>query len=381
MNQSITSTIKALHDKPHVLTYNFAGAGVDALAWLHAVAGSSRTVLEAVDCYSPTSMQELLGFEPDKFVSATVSQTLAAKALARSKKLNQSGMPCLGLSCTASIATDYKKRGLHQACISVADNLGTSTYQLILEKGARNRDEEEALVSQLVIKVLADTCHIDMPALNLRPNDKLSLTHQVNPLFEGLLKAEIAWLSISPEAQLKSGDTLPQKAMLSGAFNPLHAGHITLSEQVAQQIGQPVSFELPLVNAEKAPIDLTIAMQRARQFIGKAEVLFSCAPLFYQKAEIFPQSIFVIGADTALRLVEPRFYDSSEEKMLASFDKIREKSCRFIVAGRLIKDEFIDLSDIAIPKKIAGLFEALPEEDFRMDISSSQIRNRKKSFK
>jgi hypothetical protein len=45
--------LTAIHATPHMMTMNFAGAGAQALAWLHSVGGSSRTILEATDRYVP----------------------------------------------------------------------------------------------------------------------------------------------------------------------------------------------------------------------------------------------------------------------------------------------------------------------------------------
>jgi hypothetical protein len=45
------------------------------------------------------------------------------------------------------------------------------------------------------------------------------------------------------------------------------------------------------------------------------------APLFTQKAELFPNSVFVVGYDTAVRLVRPDYY-GDETAMLLQFAKL-----------------------------------------------------------
>lgn len=37
------------------------------------------------------------------------------------------------------------------------------------------------------------------------------------------------------------------------------------------------------------------------------------------------------------------------------------------------------LADVGIPEEIQGLFKAVPEDLFQMDISSTEIRNRQRS--
>jgi len=59
------------------------------------------------------------------------------------------------------------------------------------------------------------------------------------------------------------------------------------------------------------------------------------------------------------------------EKALST---IRDNGCKFIVAGRWVENKFNTLADITIPKGFENLFEALPESDFRLDISSTQLR-------
>lgn len=40
------------------------------------------------------------------------------------------------------------------------------------------------------------------------------------------------------------------------------------------------------------------------------------APLYAQKARLFPGSVFVIGYDTAIRLLDPKYYGSREDMLL-----------------------------------------------------------------
>jgi hypothetical protein len=62
----------------------------------------------------------------------------------------------IGVGCTAAIATDRTKRGDHRAFVGVdVGEPAVTTHALNLKKGARARDEEEALVSRLVLNALA----------------------------------------------------------------------------------------------------------------------------------------------------------------------------------------------------------------------------------
>lgn len=59
------------------------------------------------------------------------------------------------------------------------------------------------------------------------------------------------------------------------------------------------------------------------------------APLFTNKAELFRGARFVVGHDTAIRLVMPKYYSSSEVEMVRQFSRLRARGCRFLVAGRV----------------------------------------------
>lgn len=370
-------TITHLHHSPHMLVYNFSGAGIQSLAWLHSIAGSSRTVLEAVDRYSRLSFVEAIGAEPDKFVSAEAAEALANHALARAKQLLETPKPVMGLACTAAIISDKPKRGDHHAYVSLADHVGMSTYYLKLTKGARTRAEEEVLVSQLVIWAIAQSYGLTAFALPLG-DDELRLTETPAKGFRDLLEDKLPILACDSLGKLEGYQELVGKVLLSGSFNPVHEGHLALAKTVAQHVGQEVIFEIPLINAAKAPLSLPEAMRRTRQFIGKAPIVLSKAPLFHQKALLFPQSRFIVGADTALRLIQQRFYEDDFDKMMRSFEVIRAQGCSFIVAGRLVTQKegqkFITLNDIAIPVGLKDLFASLDEKDFRKDISSTTIR-------
>ena len=147
-----------------------------------------------------------------------------------------------------------------------------------------------------------------------------------------------------------------------------------LAKVAQKQLGKSVDFELPIINAEKADIDLAETLKRTRQFLGKANLYLTQVPLFSDKTTIFPKGTFIVGADTAIRLLETRFYQDSEEKMFASFEALRQAGCCFMVAGRLVKEQFTRLRDIEVPKNLKDLFVELPEDDFRLDISSGEIR-------
>jgi hypothetical protein len=367
-------TITSIHQTPHRLVFEFAGAGSLALFWLHSVPGSSRTVLEATDRYAAASLADLIGATPEKFVSAATARAMAEAAYRRALRLTDGAAPCLGVACTAAIATDRVKRGDHGCSIAVYDGATLRVSSLTLAKGARDRAGEEALISLLIIRAIAEACGVVPPALALEPSETVEVEEEAfpDPLML-LLNGDIATVFVGKDGRIRREGALPA-ALLSGSFNPLHAGHEYLAQAAAVLLGTPVTFELPVLNADKPPLHYTELERRLDQFRGRYPVVLTRAPLFVQKADLFPGCTFVIGYDTALRIIDPRYYDG-ETGRDAAFARIAAQRCTFLVAGRVRDGIFRTLADIDMPPALRPLFRELPERLFRVDLSSTAIRN------
>jgi len=163
-------------------------------------------------------------------------------------------------------------------------------------------------------------------------------------------------------------------ALLPGSFNPLHHGHEALASVASNLLGREVLFELSVVNVDKPPLTHAEVERRASQFARRWRLLLTRAPRFVEKARLFPGSAFVIGWDTAVRLVHPRYYQDSEAAMRAALDEMRDHGARFLVAGRASDGAFLTLEDADLPEAFADMFEGIPESLFRADISSTELR-------
>jgi hypothetical protein len=100
----------------------------------------------------------------------------------------------------------------------------------------------------------------------------------------------------------------------------------------------------------------------------------TAAATFVEKADVLPGVTFVVGVDTAERVVDSRYYGGSIEAMRAALLRIREAGCRFLVAGRKVGDRFQTLADVDVLPEFAGLFTSIPAEVFRADVSSTELR-------
>jgi hypothetical protein len=374
--------VEELHAAPTRLVYDFAGAGVSALAQLHAVGGSSRTLLEATDRYAPRSLDEGVGAPVARAVDPDVAVALARRARARARHLAGDGESVAGVGLTATIATDRAKRGEHRVWVAAADGLATRVAGVVLRKGARDRDAEERLVGRLALRLMAEAKGVLREvALDLVEGEGVERAFLPGPELAAFAAGQRASLAIDgsgepvgalPWPAVGAGAT-QAGALVSGAFHPLHDGHLGLAAAAQRHLGRPVAFELAVANADKPTIALDEAHRRAAQFAGRAPLLLTRAARFDQKAALFPGTVFVLGVDTAARVLEARFYPDPGG-LDASLDTLRGHGGRFLVAGRRSEGGFLTLDDLPLPARHADLFEALPAAAFRADVSSSEIR-------
>ncbi|MDX1614030.1 MAG: hypothetical protein R3300_06940 [Candidatus Promineifilaceae bacterium] len=377
MKEQISELVATVHDRPGMVVLVTAGAGTQALAWLLGVGGASRTLLEARVPYAASAFDDFLGLTPGQYAAPPTAARLAGRALQRAHQLEDHASPLVGLACSATIVTDRPKRGQHRAHVVAWTATGVRRYSLVLEKGARDRTGEETLVSHLILNTLAET--LDVPArldLPLGQRDKLSQArHDFAAAMGRVVGGARSHFAITPTGQV--AHTYQPKAVLSGAFNPLHEGHLRLAATAAELLQAPVTFELAVVNAGKATLQQNEALRRLTQFAGAHAVIASAAPRFDQKAELFPNTVFVVGYDTARRVLEERFYDNSHEQLLAALRRIRTAGCRFLVAGRAdAEGRFHPADELAPPAGYSDLFEPVPADRFRLDISSTELRRR-----
>ncbi len=153
------------------------GGGAQALADLLTVPGASRTVLEALVPYNEQSLAEFLGALPVQSVAVETAAVLAQTAYQRARRLRKDGtVPVIGLSCTATLMTDRPKKGAHRAHVGLCGGEQTRVYSLTLQKGARDRQGEERLVSDLLLQVLAEACGLNITTdLPLLENERVTV--------------------------------------------------------------------------------------------------------------------------------------------------------------------------------------------------------------
>lgn len=377
MPSAVHTLVQQMHDAPGMVALVTAGAGTQSLAWLLGVAGASRTLLEAHVPYSKTAFDGYIGRPPEKYVSAEAARLLAGNALRRARTLRPSDTtPVIGLACTATIVTDRPKKGEHRACVAAWSETAVISHELVLAKGLRDRDGEEEVVSWLILNTLAEAMglaeRLPLPLLGQEVvvREVVDLAGSVGRVLAG----QTEFVGVYADGRVREAGIRP-RVLLSGSFNPLHAGHEGLANAAADLLGQPVALDLALVNADKPPLALEVALGRLGQMAGRWPIYLTRAATFVEKARLFPGVAFVVGHDTAVRLLAPRYYAKEEGGVTAVLDELRQLGVRFVVAGRTnAEGVFHDAADLSIPMGYDSLFIPLPARKFRLDISSTALR-------
>ena len=374
MMETIRPQIERLHGTPHKTVLAVSGAGTQAVAWLLGVSGASRTILEVVVPYGRLSMQEFLGFEPEQSAAAETARQLARRAYLRARMQLEDDSPPVGLACAATIATDRPKRGDHRAFVSAWDERATTTWSLTFHKGLRDRAGEEEIVSLLIVQALSEYSGLDPELeLGLTAGDTLEVERVARPeSLEQLLSGEARWVVRHPDGTMDVEGEAPT-LLLPGSFNPIHIGHREMMTGGVERVGATGGYELSVTNVDKPPLERVEVLRRLEQFGPEDTVVLTRAETFQKKAALLPGRTFVLGWDTAVRLVAPRYYGGESEMMLA-LAEMMAGGARFIVAGRADGEKFRTLADVDVPAGFAPMFSGVEEGEFRRDISSTELR-------
>lgn len=375
MDAATHHLVEAIHQAPAKGVVTVTGGGTGAVAQLLGVPGASRTILEAIVPYHEQALIEFLGQCPDSFCSDETGCKMAVRAFERACWLAP-GEAVFGLGCTASLATDRPKKGDHRFHAAIYTAERVHSCSAVLTKGARDRAGEEAVLDAVLMNMVAEAAGADgQLAMNLVAGERLEEERQArDDALLALLQGTIPLLCVEPDGRLRRDVPLP-KLIMPGSFNPAHAGHFGMATAAARLTGLQAAFELSVLNVDKPPLSQAEVRGRLQEFFGQAPLWLTRAPTFLEKAHVFPGAVFIVGFDTAERILAPRYYQDCKARMLEALAQIHTLGCRFLVAGRADQGTFRTLSDLAVPESCRGLFQAMPEREFRLDMSSTSLRH------
>ena len=374
--------IPALHASGRKAALAITGGGSGAVGELLRVPGGSRLLIEAQVPYDEQALAAFLGFSAAQACSSDTAIAMARTARARAAKLAPAGADLVGLGATAALVSDRPRRGEHRFHIAFANAAGVAHCTCVLAKGRRHRAAEEDLVSRAIVLWLARACGVAAPSprslLDADEHYAETVPEAVDTI-DQLLAGEHDRVTVQPDGQMMLSAPRPF-VLFPGSFNPMHEGHVLLARVAEELRQQPLAFEISVTNVDKPPLAGETVRYRLAQFAWKSPVELTRAPTFLEKSRLFPSTTFVIGADTAERLVAPKYYGDDELLMHVALEEIANSGGSFLVAVRIdAVGRIRALNDIPVPRRYADLFTEIPEHVFRVDTSSSEIRARRRA--
>ncbi len=363
-------------------------------------------------------------------------------------------VPVLGIGVTASLASLRTKQGDHRIHAASVSNHEVHTFQLILNKNTRTRAEEDLFAAEIIRLVIAvgggkvpgiddilnthNLLNIDHN-LNMNEKESVASTSPASTLFSSLFPrfrtlnpseqiahhtchASSDWislwqqkkpflagqivqgrweeLSVPSATSIDTQNLHPQNGsfpqlIFPGSYHPLHQGHQEMLRYAENMFKIPGWYECSLGNVDKPSLDYMEVSNRLKIFPDGSRILLTQLPTFEEKSKTFPGAIFIIGADTLIRLADSKYYAFDEKRRLEALQRIAEQKCRFLVFGRTTSvppiklkqatldnekqdlqevKKFVTLQDIVIPSILEKICIFVSESEFRNDISSTEIR-------
>lgn len=409
MERDLQQAVEKIHANPTRIVIYITGGASHITSWLLSVPGASATILEAGVPYDRRAFLHTVGPETSKtitsFCSTTAARALAKAAYHRAVSLAPPGVRVCGVAAACSLITTKPSFRDHEAFIATHSVHRIADYHIKLKKGHRNRWQEEYVSSRLVLQALEDACAIlsEQPAsrpivdsLILSRQSGMSLVrdvlvkgdvlvgpevHEQIDCVEGVIRGDIKFAEVTNGVWNR--EATRASLIMPGSYNPLHYGHRHLMEAARTMYPDAISaYEVSVANAAKASITSEQLISRLSQFDSNDSVIISQAPLFLTKGRLFPNSCFVVGVDTALRIVDPKYY-GGHTGMISALIGLKTMGCSFLVAGRLQQQKekredaaFQKMENVPIPVGFEDMFKEIPEGMFREDISSTEIRSR-----
>lgn len=364
------------------------GGGTAAIHELLQHGEGSSTLLEANVPYSSLSLDSYLDQTPEKYCSPATARAMAMVAYRRAIELladdgGTAPHDLIGIGATCTLTKGYKERAGRKHEIHVGLQTFDTTYVASLVLGEdRSREEEEAIASWLILNTLEVGCCVDpIPCPHQLSNKERVVTSKATvpePVGEILAQPDrimdTSHIPIFATIECEHSDAVqPATVVFPGSFDPCHKNHIRMAMVAHERYSRPVHFEISMTNVDKPPIDLISLKQRldclqaycGERFMG--DIYLTNAPLFLQKASLFPGATFVVGADTINRIFQVRYYRNASDlkDLIVHF---RKQEIRFLVFQR----KGVELD---IDPQLRDMCDIVPLEGYQDDgTSSSAIR-------
>lgn len=365
------SVIQAIHTANISGVIALAGGGSQALADLLKQPGASSTILEAIVPYSGSAMVNFLGRAPDQACSALTARQMAMQAWQRARQLSSKQADTLfGLGLTAALTTQPQRKGSDRCYIALQTL--TETLELAIDftlpASAQLRQQQENLCTEQALGLLG---HLIGRETSVQQSKDKSDQYQRS--FSSTA-GKPDWQSVLLGKQSSTLQVAGPSLIFPGAFDPIHKGHMEMKRIAEKHAAMSALFEISVFNVDKPPLDYWEMQKRHASLTDLGELVFTSAATFVEKAAIFPEATFIVGADTIKRIANITYYQQDPQHRDRAINELVRRGARFLVFGRFNEGHFNTLEDLDLPVALQAICEQVPESRFRDDVSSTLIR-------
>lgn len=303
------------------------GAGIGLIRDLWATPGASAYFVGATVPYAKEETDRFLGFTPEQYVSDDTGRDLAVSAFLRA---SLQGPYPIGIGITASIASKQPHRGEHRAFIWVMrreyPELTKTSTTFTKRIGRIERVLNDEDISCEAGDLLRNALHLEM--WDKEQEERLNQPGPVQSTRSRILERPVFCADGRREKDIDPKKT----ALFPGAFNPLHVGHKAMAAAVERATGRRVVLELSTTTPHKEAVSAAELLYRVAHInaAGHDAIITEGLPLYIDKARRWPGVHFCIGADAALRMLDPK-WGPEVEPMLVDFAMLET---RFLVFER-----------------------------------------------
>lgn len=370
---SITEVIKAINATKYKSYITVTGGGTSFIGDYLSISGGSKTILGFFVPYTQQLFDEFIGKAPEKYVSEETARKLAMASYEKASKLVDRDI-AIGIGATVSLRTDNEREGrMHRIYVAAQTMTHTISYSVELKMN-RSRAEEERIVREIILEILARTAGINY-------NCEFSLDEEEKSSYiEFLASSEFYKVANNFEPLELVRGIIHEDAeglnIFCGSFAPWHFGHKAIFDLATDILGTKPVLEISIANVDKPSLDY-LEIEKRVNALDTFDVLLTNQPRLINKIktihEAYPEKklTFILGHDTWQRFLHPK-YDGSQEEINAAVDFIKSIDVKFLVFSR--NGEGAGAEHPAEFRRIVD-YRA---ESFDMPISSTEIRKNTK---
>jgi hypothetical protein len=340
------------------------GGGANIIQMLWEIPGSSDYLSGFSFPYAQEEQIELLGFTPDHYCSEEAAVDLASAAYMKAYRFG--GKKPVGIGLTASVASEHEHRGDHRVyCCIITDEI-VRTHHYILEKdhGYEARQFDGEACDNLAFYMLCDALGLkdNIQCMSAIDATELAMTRFfMRPFFHANGTRDNGLLPL-------------QNALMSGAFNPPHEGHFGMEASYKVETGRDTIYEITVDPPHKNALTVQDMLKRAKLLQGHNCIFCQGVPLYFDKIKRFAGQPILMGADAALRLLDPKWGVNLDQFLCY----IQMHNTTIYVAERVVDGKLITASDLhtqCIKNSHHGWSPFVPLKG-HWDVSSTEVRDK-----